>query len=312
VKLFFATDVHGSETCWRKFLNSAEFYGADVLVLGGDMTGKALVPLIQGSDGRYRTYLQDQRHDFEGDDELARYERIIRERGYYPIRLTEEQLAEYEREPERLDDRFDAEMRAVLERWVALADERLAGRGIRCVVCPGNDDRMDIDAVLREATGLELGEGRVIDLPEGYQLVSTGWSNRTPWDTHREEDEPDLQRRIETAAAQATVPPERLVLNLHCPPYDTPLDLAPKLTEDLMVEGQEMVHVGSTAVRTVIEELQPGVSLHGHIHESRAATRLGRTLAINPGSSYEQGVLHGSLVNLDGKAKVKRYKLTTG
>ena len=45
-KVFFATDLHGAETCWRKFLNAAKFYDADVLVCGGDMTGKAMLPIV--------------------------------------------------------------------------------------------------------------------------------------------------------------------------------------------------------------------------------------------------------------------------
>jgi uncharacterized protein len=312
VRIYFATDVHGSETCWRKFINSAKFYDADVLILGGDMTGKAVVPIVETDNGGYRTVLQDQRHEFRGREELARYEKLIRERGYYPIRMTEEQLAGYQEEPDRLDELFDQAMRDTVERWVQLADERLADESIQCIVCPGNDDKLDIDAILGGARWVQVGEGNAIDLPGGYQLVSTGWSNRTPWDTHREEDEPDLQARIERALAQATVGQERLILSLHCPPYDTPLDVAPKISADLRVQGQQVAHVGSTAVRAVIEDVQPVLSLHGHIHESRATARIGRTLAVNPGSSYEQGILHGAIVDVDGKARVKRYKLTSG
>lgn len=312
MRLFFATDIHGSDACWRKFLNCTAFYEADLLVLGGDMTGKALVPIVGNGEGRCYTYLQDQRHELDGAGEIARYERLIRDRGYYPIRLTSEELAEYSREPERLDALFHEAMRRTVEEWIALADERLAKTQVPCVVCPGNDDSEDIDDLLATAAWLQVGEGRAVDLPGGYQMVSTGWSNRTPWDTHREDDEPQLRARIDAMAALATAPAERLIFNLHCPPYDTPLDVAPKISRDLVVDGQQTAHVGSTAVRGAIEDFQPLLSLHGHIHESRAATRLGRTLAVNPGSSYEQGTLTGCVVELDGKSKVKKYKLTTG
>jgi uncharacterized protein len=312
LRIYFATDVHGSETCWRKFINSAKFYEADVLVLGGDMTGKAVVPIIQSGGGHYRTVLQDQRHDFEGPSELTRYQKLIRERGYYPIVMTEEELGGYQERPELLDGLFDEAMRRTVEEWVELADERLAPEGIQCIVCPGNDDKPDIDEILSAARWVQVGEGNAIDLPENYQLVSTGWSNRTPWNTHREEDEPALQARIERALTEATVKQDRLILSLHCPPYDTPLDVAPKISSDLHVQGQQVAHVGSTAVRSVIEDVQPILSLHGHIHESRATARIGKTLAINPGSSYEQGILHGAIVDVDGRAKVKRYKLTSG
>lgn len=312
MRVFFATDVHGSDTCWRKFVNAAKFYEADVLILGGDMTGKAVVPMIAAGGNRYYTFLHDQRHEFKGDDELARYEKMVSERGYYPVRMDERELDEYRNDPQRLEEVFRLAMLERLEEWLALAEERLAKEDIHCIVCPGNDDELEVDAVLAAANWVQVGEGNVVELPGGYQLVSTGWANRTPWDTHREEDEPVLQERIERAIGLATNPPERLILSLHCPPHETALDVAPKINSDLTVKGQEVAHVGSTAVRSVIESVQPVLSLHGHIHESRGAARIGSTLAINPGSSYEEGMLHGAIVDFDGKSKVKRYKFTTG
>ena len=44
LRIFFATDVHGSERCFRKFLAAATVYEAEVLLLGGDVAGKGLVP----------------------------------------------------------------------------------------------------------------------------------------------------------------------------------------------------------------------------------------------------------------------------
>jgi Icc-related predicted phosphoesterase len=311
VRLYFATDIHGSETCFRKFLRCHEFYEADVLVLGGDMTGKGLVPIVQKGEGRYWTELQETRHEFSGADELARYDRLIRERGFYPFNTTEDELDDFRRDPHRLDELFEEAMISTVERWVALADERLASTRVRVFVCPGNDDEAAIDEVLAGSTRLELAEGRVIAV-DGYQLLSTGWSNVTPWRTYREEEEPELAERLEAMVSAASAPPERLVFNFHCPPAHTALDEAPKLTDDLMATGHETSHVGSTAVRRVIEDAQPLLSLHGHIHESRGAVRLGKTLSINPGSSYEQGMLQGVVVDLDGRGKIKRYRLTTG
>ena len=175
-------------------------------------------------------------------------------------------------------------MRKTVEDWVVWADAKLEGSGIQCIVCPGNDDRHDIDEILATSKHMQVGEGNVLDLPEGYQLASSGWTNLTPWDTPREEEEPKLKERIMGIVKQATVPPERLVLGLHAPPYDTQLDVAPKIDwETLTVQGQDSAHVGSTAVKEVIEEVQPILSLHGHIHESRAAVRIGRTLVHQPG-----------------------------
>ncbi|HEY5112770.1 MAG TPA: metallophosphoesterase [Coriobacteriia bacterium] len=313
VRLFFATDVHGSEACWRKFINSGKHYDADVLILGGDMTGKAVVPIIDNGAGKYTFHMQDIRHDLDGADALALHQRSIRDHGYYPAVMTPEQRDEFTSDPDKLDELFHQQMRSTVEDWVAWADERLVGAGMRCIVCPGNDDRPDIDGILAGASQIEVGEGNVIDLPEGYQLASSGWTNLTPWDTPREEDEPLLKARIEGIVAQVTVSPERLVLGLHAPPFDTQLDVAPKIDWDtLTIQGQDSAHVGSTAVKEVIEQVQPILSLHGHIHESRAAIRIGRTLAINPGSSYVEGTLSGCIIELDGKKKLKRYRLTSG
>jgi Icc-related predicted phosphoesterase len=313
LRVFFATDIHGSETCFRKFLNAAEFYDVGVIVLGGDMTGKALVPVMMNADGGCYFYLQDQRHDLPAD-EVAKGERMIRDRGLYPFRTTEEELAELQASPNRLRALDRQALLDVVEQWVALADERLDGRSVRAFVCPGNDDVPEIDEILRTSKRLEIGEGEVIDLDHGFQLMSTGWSNRTPWNTDREEDEDAIARRLQRMIDRATVPPERMIFNFHCPPYGTALDEAPQLDEDLGVVGggHVMAHVGSTAVRQAIETAEPVLSLHGHIHEARGAARLGRTLAINPGSAYETGDLQGAVIELDGKGKVKRYRLTLG
>jgi Icc-related predicted phosphoesterase len=312
-RIFFATDVHGSEVCWRKFVNSGKHYEADVLILGGDMTGKAIVPIVEEGSGRWVYHLQDVRHDVAGDDDLARQKRSIRDHGYYPVVMSHEDVQRYTAEPKLLDALFVEEMRTVVREWVTFADERLEGSGIQCIVCPGNDDDQDIDEILASSRTIQVGEGNVIDLPGGYQLVSSGWTNPTPWDTHREEAEDKLKERLMACVELATVRPERLVLGLHAPPHDTQLDVAPKIIwESLEIQGQDTAHVGSTAVREVIEAVQPLLSLHGHIHEGRGAMRMGRTLVVNPGSSYVEGTLDGCVIELDGKDKVKKYRLTSG
>jgi len=313
MRLFFATDIHGSETCWRKFLNSGKHYGVDAIILGGDMTGKALVPIVDDGGGSWHATLLEQRHDLEGEEGVDQFEQAVRRRGYYPFRTTADELAEYEADPERADRFFHEQMLATVERWMALADERLAGTGIVCFVCPGNDDQFDIDDVIRAAKGVELAEGRVVEI-DGFQMASTGWANVTPWKTYREEEEDKLGERIEQVISHVTAPPERTIFSLHCPPHGSGLDDAPELTEDMRLKhaGHAPVPCGSTAVREAIERHQPTLSLHGHIHEARGSARIGKTLCINPGSSYEQGELLGALVELDGGKKIKNFVLTSG
>jgi Icc-related predicted phosphoesterase len=313
VRLFFATDIHGSDTCWRKFLNSGKHYDADVIVLGGDMTGKALIPVVDAGGGRWYATLLENRHEMNGEDEAREFEEAVSRRGYYPFRTTPDELRELQGDEERTTQLFHDLMLQRVESWTALADERLEGSGLRCFVCPGNDDQFEVDEILARAKHVEACEGRVVEI-DGYQLASTGWSNRTPWDTYREEDEPQLAERIEKVVSEVTAPAERMIFSFHCPPYGSGLDEAPELTEDMRLKhaGRAPVPLGSTAVRDAIERHQPALSLHGHIHESRGNARIGRTLSINPGSAYEQGELLGAVVDLEGGKKVKRFVLTSG
>lgn len=313
IRLFFATDVHGSEICWKKFLNAAKFYDAQILILGGDMTGKALVPISQLRDGRWKATLLQQEFLLKDESEVIDMERRVGSRGYYPFRTTPEQLAEFEAAPATVDTFFREQMLSTLERWMALADRKLEGTDVRCYVCPGNDDHFDTDEAVRRARRVELVEGRAVELGDGFTMISTGWANITPWNTFREVPETELAQKLE-AMTPLVGDMGRAVFNFHCPPYGSNLDEAPEVDEDLNVKeaGRALIHVGSTAVREAIDKHQPLLSLHGHIHEAKGVSRLGKTLAINPGSLYEQGVLQGAVVELDPRRGVRNYTLTTG
>jgi hypothetical protein len=310
--LFFATDVHGSEICWKKFIAAGKFYQADIIILGGDMTGKAIVPIIHQKGDTYKAVLLEQESMLRGETAVQEMEKHIKSRGYYPYRTSREEIAELNAHPERVDDIFHQEVLKTAEEWLAYAEEKLEGTGIRCYVAPGNDDMFELDDLIRSAKHVELAEARVIELDSHHEMISTGWSNVTPWHTYREEDEDALKARMEAMISQLK-DPRNSVFNLHAPPYGSNLDEVPELSEDLTPKlgGRSLVPVGSHAVREVILEHQPLLGLHGHIHEGKGAARLGKTLCINPGSMYEQGRLLGALVNL-ARNKVKSYILTTG
>ena len=313
MRVYFATDIHGSETCWRKFLNSGKHYEANVMVLGGDMTGKALVPIVQDGKDHWHATLLENRREFESEDEVKEFENSVMRRGYYPFRTDPDQMSELTESEELRNELFHKEMLGTVERWMRMADEKLIGTGIDCFVSPGNDDQFEVDEIIAGAKRVRLAEGKVVEFGD-FQMVSTGWSNRTPWDTYREEDEDDLAERLRKMTSQVTTPPEKTIYNFHCPPYGTGLDDAPEIDENMRPKhgGRSLIPVGSKAVREAIEEGQPTLSLHGHIHEAKGNTRIGSTLCINPGSSYEQGQLLGAVVNLDGGKKVKRFVLTSG
>jgi Icc-related predicted phosphoesterase len=309
-KIFFATDLHGSEMCWRKFLNAGKFYDADILICGGDMTGKAIVPIVQ-ENGHYTVVLGGESQSVEAG-QVADVEAQIRRKGYYPLQMTLDRLHELDQDPQKRTETFQQVMLDGVDRWMGMAAEKLRGTGIRIFVCPGNDDEMEVDDVIRRSDVVELGEGQVLEI-DGFSMISTGWSNHTPWNTHREETEEKLAERIEVMAGQLP-DASKAIFNLHCPPFKSGLDEAPAIDADLRLlhGGRALRPVGSTAVREAIERHQPLISLHGHIHESKGAVKIGKTLSINPGSSYEEGMLMGAIVQLDAKKGIKSYQLVNG
>lgn len=313
--LYFATDLHGSEVCFRKFVAAAAFYRADLLVLGGDLTGKLVTPIVDRGDGTWAVEQHGVSRVHKTRD-LEALERQLADEGIYTCRIDRERNAELERDPAQVDTLFRELMLERLAHWIDLAHERLAESGVRIITAPGNDDPYEVDDLIRERGGdrVVLMEGEVTEIAPGHEMLSTGWSNHTPWNTHREFDEPVIREHID-AMASRLVHPEAAIFNIHVPPYDTTLDTAPVLDETFTVQtsmgNQLMAPVGSTAVREAIEAHQPLASLHGHIHESGGSVRIGRTTAINAGSEYGEGILHGALLTVGG-GRLVRFQATTG
>ncbi|MCC6147194.1 MAG: metallophosphoesterase [Anaerolineaceae bacterium] len=310
--LFFATDVHGSDICWNKFINAGKFYNADVIILGGDMTGKAIVPIVHNGNNTYRTTLLQQDSILHGEEEVQAMIKKIKSRGYYPYKTTPDEISELTAAPEKVTALFKSEVLKTAQRWMEYADEKLKDTHIRCFVAPGNDDTFELDGLIQASRHIILAEGRVVDLDDHHQMISSGWSNPTPWHTYREENEDGLLVRYETMAGKLKNP-RTAVFNFHVPPYASTLDDAPELSADLRPKfaGNSLVPVGSKSGRAVIQKYQPLLGLFGHIHESKGAVRIGKTQCINPGSMYEQGVLLGALIQLE-KGRVKNYIFTNG
>ncbi len=312
MKLFFATDVHGSEICWKKFIGAAKFYEVEVLILGGDMTGKAIVPLIAQGAGKHKVTLLDQEYILETKEDLDKMVATIQNRGYYPYVTDPDEVAAIASDPGRSDELFLQEALKTMRRWMDYADARLEGTNLRVYVCPGNDDMFEIDDIIRQSKHVELVEGKVIQLDDHHEMINAGWSTPTPWKTHREESEDQLRQRIQVMIDKLK-DVKNSVFNLHDPPYGSGLDEAPELTSDLRpaYAGRSLIPVGSHAVLDLIEKYNPLLGLFGHIHEGKGTRKYRNTLCINPGSMYEQGMLHGAVVELKPN-KVGNYVLTTG
>jgi uncharacterized protein len=313
-KIYFATDIHGSEVCLRKFLNAAKFYDCDTIIMGGDITGKMIVPIVDRGQGIHTASLYGRTLEVT-DEGMAKLRKTISDAGYYAYETTPEEMEQLSADPEAVTELFAKLMHDTLGRWLDLAEERLAGSSVRCFFAPGNDDPAFVDDILRSSAFVINPEEALVDLGDGITMISVGYSNKTPWDSPRELPEEELAAYI-GQQAEALGNTDRVIFNFHVPPRDTPIDQAALLDPEfrpIMKGGMPVISgVGSTAVRDALEKYQPMLSLHGHIHESRGEARIGRTLAINPGSEYSEGVLRGAIITLSGKKGVRGYQLVAG
>jgi Icc-related predicted phosphoesterase len=314
-RIFFAADIHGSERCFRKWLNAARATKANVLVFGGDLAGKILQPIVDLGAGRHATELYGQRIEVEGASGLEELVTRIRNAGRYELIVSADEKAALDASPERVHEAF---LRVAIEsasRWLELADARLREIGVPAYVMLGNDDFPELKGVFGASELVIDPEDRVVELPGGWRMASLGYSNPTPWHTARELEEPELGARLE-AMMPGLPDPSAAIVTVHAPPIGTSLDRAARLDAELRPVthgGQvEIASVGSTSVRAVLERHQPVLSLHGHIHESPGMARIGRTTAINPGSEYVDGILRGAIITLERGRGVRSWQLIQG
>lgn len=318
-RLFFATDVHGSEPTFRKFINAGKFYNVDVLVLGGDITGKMLIPIIALGNNAYRATLQSHLYHLN-KDELSEFMNKLAKLGFYSSEMGEGEYAEMATNPDRINQLYLEKANERLVGWIKWAEGKLAGSNLKCYITGGNDDAWEVVETLNREAGERViaCEEKLVTLnDEGHTMVSLGYSNPTPWKTPREIDEKEIAKHI-TTAFHGMDNCEKVIFNMHVPPVDSTLDTCPKLDistdpPTMITSGGEPVWfgAGSPAVREAIERYQPLLSLHGHIHESRNVTKIGRTTAVNPGSEYGEGILRGIIVTIEGD-KVVSTQMTSG
>jgi len=309
IKLFFVTDIHGSNVCYRKFLNALPIYGADVAVLLGDLTGKVLVPLVDKGGDQWECTLMGQYREVNGQEELADIKKIVENAGYYWVHQTREEFNDTRSDPAKIDALFKSLVFQRVQEWLDLADERLEGKPFQMYMAPGNDDWFVIDDMIDNAKLVHPCDKRVVEI-DHHEMITSSASNPTPWQTPREMSEEDLEKHLRELCVMVKNQ-DTAIYNFHVPPYGYSLDLCPKLDENLTMAADEKIHAGSLGAKAVIEQYQPLLGLHGHIHESRGAQKAGRTLLINPGSEYSEGILKGVIIMLD-KKKIKDYVFTSG
>jgi Icc-related predicted phosphoesterase len=312
ISIYYASDVHGSENCWRKFLGAGRFYRVHALIMGGDLTGKAIVPILK-TNGAFQAEFLGEIRKGTSEEELEQLLDAVRFNGMYPWVAPANAIARHRDDPAARSALFERVMLDELKRWMDLADERMSRYGIDVFVMAGNDDPWSCDRVLEAASYVQACDDRLLRVGS-HEMISSAYSNPTPWKSPRELDEDELYARLKALADQLENP-STAIFNLHVPPYDSGLDTANEMNPDLTLVyrgGQpNPIPVGSHAVRQIIEEFQPVLALHGHIHESRGEVRIGRTLALNPGSEYNSGYVHGAVVTL-GASSVLKHQFVVG
>ena len=313
-RVFFITDVHGSTRCFKKFLNAAKFYNAKILVLGGDLTGKVLIPIVEQGDGTYRCRYEGNEMTMKGQKDVDELVAKATDSGLYTRIMTKSEFEEFSADPQKVSVAFNKAMVDRVGDWMRLAEERLGKSDIKCYISPGNDDLFDVDPILDGSGYVINPEGKAVPIDSAHEMITLGYTNHTPWNSPREVDESVLGGMIEKMASEVKNM-KTAIFNIHVPPIDTPIDKAPMVDKDLKVvvkAGQVQIgSAGSWACRASIEKYQPLLGIHGHIHESHGFVTIGRTLCANPGSDYGEGVLRGFLTEIDGE-KIKSHMLTTG
>jgi len=308
-RIFYACDVHGSETCWIKFLNAANKYKADVLIMNGDLTGKGVVPIVKKSDGTYFCSFLGKEYKLKNEDEVEKMRKTIAKASFYSQVLTIEEVKELSENQEKLNKLFEELMLERLKRWLDMIDERV-NPNVKVIVAPGNDDHFCVDELLKQYERVIYPLGKVVYLDDVHPMISYEYTNPTPWGTPREKSEEELERDLEKLFSMVDNY-EHLVCMFHCPPYDSGLDIAPTLDDQLRLVGDVFgivkIPVGSKAIRKAIEKYQPEIGLHAHIHESPGIRKIGRTICINPGSEYTEGILRGYVFDLSPRGIERHF-----
>lgn len=312
-KIFFSVDIHGATGVWKKWLKVPELYGVDALMLCGDLTGKALVPLIEQDDGSRNAYYFGQNWKLSSEEEMVAMEERLSNAGAYSIRCDKTEVENWRKDQRAVENLIENKILERLEQWLELLVGKVDTRSIQVIVMPGNDDDSTIDPVIQSFSekGVVWCLNGVVEIG-GIETISLAHTNPTPWNTAREESEKGLTRMVENLVKKLK-DPRRSIFNFHCPPHGTRLDLAPHLDRNMKpivgIGGVEYVHVGSKAIRKAIEKYQPILGLHGHIHESSGIEKLGNSVCINPGSEYGEGILRGYIIELSNGELINYWKV---
>lgn len=302
--LLFTTDLHGSTIVFRKALQAAIDCDVGALFVGGDLSGKTLTPVVRKAGGKYEALVGGKMESVQTGSALNELEGAITDSGSYPIRVSEDENMVLREDPTARRDVFRSAMKGRLTQWLQEAEELLRPRGVRLIIICGNDDEEELDSIVLGAGFAENPELTGVEYC-GREVLGESSANKTPFCCPRDRTEEEIEKRLRTKVAVLQAP-ERAIFLCHIPPARTIIDnvvaLDSNLRQRTAAGSPLLTPAGSTAVRKMIEEYEPLLGLHGHIHESAGFARLGKTLCCNPGSEYSNGICRAILLTFDAAA----------
>ena len=310
MRILFLCDLHGSEILLNKAILATSSYDIDLLILSGDIAGKDIRPIIKNKDKYILEYEGEKQTFTQKEVENIKVKLCGLGHYYFDISLDDYRILEKDKIFKILDNKILERVDNWLNKVISLIDLQRTS----VIITPGNDDILGIDELIKKAetNGLHYGLKGPIKI-EDFEIVSLDYTNHTPWKTMREMSEEELEiaikERIENVKDF-----DNTIFNFHCPPYNTKLDIAPEVDDNLRFvinpgRGFHYIHVGSISILNSIRKYQPLLSLHGHIHESQGFDYIGKTLSLNPGSEFNKGILNAYIIEISKGGIINNFSL---
>ena len=302
-KILIVSDLHGSNACFKKCVAMVKETSPNVLVVAGDFLGKSIAKFRRNDDGSTEYFPRKGARQILTEDVFVKLKNSWSDSGVYPVEVTE--LG---------DESTDEELQTSagirrLTQWLDYGHQ--AFPDLQVVAIPGNDDPDALVEVLQTHPWVKNVDGRIVCI-HGYEFLGLGYSNETPWETPRELTEEEIAEKLKELSGKVTNP-RRTIAVVHIPPRDSNLDLAPNLERlpdgTLQITGTGYSACGSSAVRQFIETFSPLLLICGHCHSSGGVARIDHTLCVNPGSTFQRGLLLARVVVLDGETIVGEQRL---
>jgi Icc-related predicted phosphoesterase len=191
-KIYFVTDIHGSERCFRKFLNAGPLYKADVMIMGGDLAGKELLVISEKAGGSsYSFIVNGKSFEIETNEELKEAKQFISDLGFYSYVGQSEDIQAMQAE-QTFEAFMETLMRERMLKWLEMAEQKLSTSKMPLYWMLGNDDPQSWASYLRDCPWGTYSEDGIIKIDDYHEMISWGYSNPTPWQTAREQSEEQL------------------------------------------------------------------------------------------------------------------------